>query len=317
MKPFGALLAFVLLVALLPAHLRWIPSLLAVIGAGLFIAYRRNQQARPRLDEPPSARPTNLAAQPAAFTGTRTEKKAERQEFEALAIQAAHGDPVALEKLPAAVAEARNLWRGGAFDQKLTAVLTATVRDIMADDVLTDGEMERLMETSKALGVGLGSLPEDAREELTIGLINAGCPPELDSPSVILRGDETAYAEAPAALMKTITKREFRGGSQGLSIPLGGGVRYRVGAMRGRSVVVGTELVAEDTGVLTVTSKRAVFTGSRKTLEFRRDKLVGLEQFKDGLRLNVSNRQTASLFKIGKGGAPVSVLAALMVMTPV
>lgn len=86
--------------------------------------------------------------------------------------------------------------------------------------------------------------------------------------------------------------------------------------MRGRSVVVGTDLVVDDIGVFTVTSKRALFTGSKKTLEFRRDKLVGMEQFEDGLRLNVSNRQTASTFKIGNGGSSVSVLAALIAMPP-
>ena len=49
---------------------------------------------------------------------------------------------------------------------------------------------------------------------------------------------------------------------------------------------------------MTITSVRSVFVGARKTLEFRHDKLVGLEQFRDGLRLNVSNRQTASLLKM-------------------
>jgi hypothetical protein len=57
-----------------------------------------------------------------------------------------------------------------------------------------------------------------------------------------------------------------------------------------------------------VTNQRAVFTGQAKTLEFRNDRLIGMEQFTDGLRLNVSNRQTASLFKMR---AP-SIAAALI-----
>ena len=52
------------------------------------------------------------------------------------------------------------------------------------------------------------------------------------------------------------------------------------------------------------TSVRSLFTGSKKTLEFRHDKLVGMEQYTDGLQLNVSNRQTASLLKFGKGQSP-------------
>jgi hypothetical protein len=40
---------------------------------------------------------------------------------------------------------------------------------------------------------------------------------------------------------------------------------------------VGSELVEEDRGQLTITSVRSVFVGARKTLEsFRHDKLVGV-----------------------------------------
>jgi len=60
-----------------------------------------------------------------------------------------------------------------------------------------------------------------------------------------------------------------------------------------------------------VTSSRTVFVGQKKTLEFRKDKLVGLEQFTDGIRLNVSNRQTASLFTMPAGQSP-SIAAALI-----
>jgi hypothetical protein len=87
------------------------------------------------------------------------------------------------------------------------------------------------------------------------------------------------------------------------------GIRYRVGGVRGRSVVIGSELVTADSGELVVTSHRTVFTGQAKTLEFRNDKLVGMEQYTDGLRLNVSNRQTASLFKLPSGP---SIAAALI-----
>ena len=110
--------------------------------------------------------------------------------------------------------------------------------------------------------------------------------------------------------MKEVAIRQYQAGTSSVSVPLGGGIRYRVGGVRGRSVVIGSELVATDTGVLAlVTSQRTVFTGQAKTLEFRNDKLVGMEQYTDGLRLNVSNRQTASLFKLPTGP---SIAAALI-----
>lgn len=104
---------------------------------------------------------------------------------------------------------------------------------------------------------------------------------------MLLKQGEVAHGGFPAYLMRERAVREFRGGSHGVSVPLGGGVRYRVGAMRGRSVVVGTEVVAQDSGVLHVTNHRSLFTGRNKTLEFRHDRLVGVELFTDGLQLNV------------------------------
>ena len=109
--------------------------------------------------------------------------------------------------------------------------------------------------------------------------------------------------------MKEVAVRETRGSSQGVSIRIAKGVSYRVGQMRARSVVVGTQLQVQDTGVLAITNQRAMFVGKQRTLEFRFDKLVGIEQFADGLRLNVSNRQLASLFKFAPPSSPLITAA--------
>jgi hypothetical protein len=114
--------------------------------------------------------------------------------------------------------------------------------------------------------------------------------------------------------MKEVVDRELRGGSSGVSIRIAKGVRYRVGQVRARSVVVGTHMEPQDYGHLVVTDRRAVFMGIKKTLEFRRDRLVGLAQYTDGLRLNVSNRQTASLFQFAQGSSP-TIAAALLSRT--
>jgi hypothetical protein len=147
-------------------------------------------------------------------------------------------------------------------------------------------------------------------EELVVARINDGRPPTLPQSVAVLRNGEVAHGEFSAALMKEVVRREFRGGSHGVSIPIGFGVRYRTGSVRGKSVVVGTDLVAADAGTLVITNSRAIFVGSKKTLEFRFDRLVGVEQFSDGLRLNVSNRQAASLFRIsGSAGIAAALIS--------
>jgi hypothetical protein len=103
--------------------------------------------------------------------------------------------------------------------------------------------------------------------------------------------------------MKEVVLKEFRGGSQGVSFRVTKGVRYPVGGFKGHAVVVGKELQVQDVGSLSVTSSRVVYLGEKKTTEFLYSKLVGCEVFDDRLRLQVSNRQTASLFKVIPAGA--------------
>lgn len=81
---------------------------------------------------------------------------------------------------------------------------------------------------------------------------------------LLLKNDESALYEAPVGLLKEVTDREYRGGSHGVSVPLGGGVRYRVGAMRGQVVTIGKHWETADSGVLTVTDQRIAYRGGRK-----------------------------------------------------
>lgn len=78
-------------------------------------------------------------------------------------------------------------------------------------------------------------------------------------------------------------------------------MRFRTGGFRGRSVVVGKSLEPADAGVLSISSTRVVFQGQQETQESRLDRLTGVEVFSDGVRIGVSNRQTASLYRIGNG----------------
>ena len=172
----------------------------------------------------------------------------------------------------------------------------------LADDILTTDEESAFFDVCDAVGVG----DEDLRKDelfyrLAIAKVNDGRLEQIDEPHVMTKKGETVHLEMVAALMKEVALREFRGGSQGVSIPIMKGVRYRTSSFRGHSVVVGTELQVADSGVLAVTSTRIVFLGQRKTLEIPYPKLVGVEVFKDGIRLSASNRQNAPLFRVESG----------------
>src|SRR4051794_9864191 len=91
--------------------------------------------------------------------------------------------------------------------------------------------------------------------------------------------NEVVHAELAAGLMREVVLREWQSGSSGYSFRIAKGISYRVGQTRGRSVVVGTELRLEDSGVLSITSQRVAYLGERKTMEFPYAKLMGMEVF--------------------------------------
>lgn len=92
------------------------------------------------------------------------------------------------------------------------------------------------------------------------------------------------------------TPSQYVGGSTGVSIPVGGGVRFRVGAMKG-TVVPGDELqMDKDQGVVMLTTERLIFTGPTKTQEWNFDKLLQATCTPDqsDYYISVSNRQKTS-----------------------
>jgi len=137
---------------------------------------------------------------------------------------------------------------------------------------------------------------------LLVARANDGRLPVIEEPHVMVAPGELVHLELPAALTKAVVKREFRGGSSGVGFRVARGMSVRTGAMRGRSVVVGTSIENVDQGILAITSQRTLFSGSRKTIECKHSKLVGLQVYTDGNRdrgvepterLHISTRRRA------------------------
>jgi hypothetical protein len=182
---------------------------------------------------------------------------------------------------------------------------------VLADDHLTVQEELSFSELGEALGVDTAALNERYRDillRLVIARANDGRLSEIEAPQLIRKGDEAVYLESAAALMKEVAIREYQGGYGGYSFRIAKGVRYTTGRTRGRSVVVGTELQIADTGILTVSSTRLVYLGSKKSIEFPFAKLLSFEVFNDGIRLHSSNRQTTPLFKLESGDVVAATL---------
>lgn len=260
----------------------------------------------------------------ARWRGKRLATQGWRAEFGPFAISAAQGDLGALSQLELA----REQTRTTGFNRELLRLYELAVHAAIRDDVLTAEESKRLEAIGRTLGLhewgksrgGADPKPSDVLrtvhfslwEELVIAQFNDGRLPTLANPKPMLNSGEVAHGAFSMALREEVTVKEYQGGSSGVSIPLGLGVRYRTSSTRGRTVVVGSKMEVVDRGILTVTSRRTLFTGEKAVLEFRHDKLVSVGEFKNGLRLGVSNRRATTLLTAESRQTSLSVAAALI-----
>jgi hypothetical protein len=92
------------------------------------------------------------------------------------------------------------------------------------------------------------------------------------------------------------TPSTFSGGSQGVSIPLVAGIRYRVGSFKGQ-MTPGVEMqMDKDQGMVKLTNQRLIFAGPIATTEWAFAKLLSTFSNPDrtDFILGVSNRQKSS-----------------------
>ena len=199
-------------------------------------------------------------------------------------------------------------------DDLARQAVTEMANAILADDVISVEEERRIVEVVTA--AGFAGRVEDALDgetwaRFSIGQINAGRLPDVTAESsFVTKSGESVHLEVPATLLKEVTLREFQAGSRGVSFRIAKGVYYRAGSTRGKSVVTGTEMRDADSGTLFVTSTRAVFVGTRSTIELDYRKLVELVVYSDGVQFHVSNRKIPPLFRLPSGERVAAVINA-------
>jgi hypothetical protein len=134
--------------------------------------------------------------------------------------------------------------------------------------------------------------------EKLISVVTAASKGEDGVPNTLMQkeGERTLWQNS--AIFHEVGRPPGRyvGGSSGVSVPVGGGVRFRVGAQRG-TLIPGAEMqMDKDEGVVMLTTERLIFLGPIKTQEWNFDKLLMLSTTPDesDYFINVSNRQKTS-----------------------
>ena len=120
-------------------------------------------------------------------------------------------------------------------------------------------------------------------------------------PFNLMKSEQLVWVIQGVDYLETVVRRERRGSSQGLSIPVARGLYYRPSAFRSRPIEW-EETVHADTGMLGLTTKHIYFGGSRKRFRVRYDKIFAFEPFSDGFGI-MRDAQTAKpqTFRTGNG----------------
>jgi hypothetical protein len=124
--------------------------------------------------------------------------------------------------------------------------------------------------------------------------------PQAIASPLILKWAEQASVAVPATLARQQTRRQYVGGSQGFSFPIGHtGIRYRVGSFRGHAVEQ-QSLGRLDSGTLVVTNQRLAFMGSTKSTSVVFAKLLHVECYSDALAVFQEGREKADYYYVAQ-----------------
>jgi hypothetical protein len=103
-----------------------------------------------------------------------------------------------------------------------------------------------------------------------------------DLPLNFQKGEQVVWAFDGVDYLEDRTRREYVGGSRGVSVRVVKGVYYHIGGFKGRAIDR-TERVHVDTGLVAVTTKQIYFFGSKKAFRIPYAKIVSFEPFTNGL----------------------------------
>jgi hypothetical protein len=124
-------------------------------------------------------------------------------------------------------------------------------------------------------------------------------PPVVQSPLILKRGERAAMV-VPASFARRQIKRQWVGGSQGFSFPIGHtGIRYRVGSFHGHPIEQ-QSLTNLDTGKLVVTNQRIAFIGQAKSTSIPFSKLLHVECYSDAVAIFLEGRENPDFYLTAK-----------------
>jgi hypothetical protein len=170
--------------------------------------------------------------------------------------------------------------------EKETADLNSEAADAESTANGVNEEIQRRADSERELGF---DAPYLAAYLKTHG------PTPIESPLIMKKGEQACLAVA-ATLARQQTRRQWVGGSQGFSFPIGHtGIRYRVGSFHGHPIEQ-QSLGSLDAGTLVVTNQRIAFIGKVKSTSTPFAKLLHVECYSDAVAVFQEGRENPDFY---------------------
>lgn len=118
---------------------------------------------------------------------------------------------------------------------------------------------------------------------------------EPDSPVILKKNERAVLVLSGISLLEPRAVRKTRGAYGGPTIRVAKGVSFRLGGVQATSESH-EELRNIDQGVLTLTNKRLIFTGKKRTTNINLGKILAIEPYKDGIGSQRENKQKTEYF---------------------
>jgi len=122
---------------------------------------------------------------------------------------------------------------------------------------------------------------------------------------VLGKDEEVCFRVENMRLLEPRSVRYSVGGHAGTSIHIAKGLSWRVGAFGARSTSQ-DEIQTVDSGVLTLTTRRLVFLGAKRSATLELRKIVAMEPYSDGICVVTGTRQRPQYF-VGLGPESIFV----------
>ena len=127
------------------------------------------------------------------------------------------------------------------------------------------------------------------------------------SPVILKKNERAILVLNGISFFEPRAVRNTRGSYGGASFRVAKGVTLRTGSFSAKSMSH-DELKKVDDGMLTLTNKRMIFTGNKRTTNIDLRKIIAIEPFKDGIASQRENKQKTEHF-VGINNTNLSITA--------